>query len=291
MIKHRVLSNRFVLRYRVVGKGPPLVLLHTMRTQIEYFQKVETALAQGHTLYIVDLPGHGRSSILPVEYDEMLFRDSITEFLDRLELRGVTLVGESIGATLALSVAAESRKRVSRVVAINPYDYGETFGGGIRRGSGGWVVGIFEWLRRYTIEPAPLLAAVLAGGLVDPGKLPPSLFEELRRSGKRSGYRAMEASLFRNWRTWIAARRHYGAVRAPVTLVYSEHDWSRPEERERNRAVLRPERMITVPGAGHFLSLEKPEVVIDAVIGTASVPLLEQPSPGAFRELAARATV
>ena len=265
MLKHRILSNRFTLRYRQVGSGPPLVLMHTLRTQLDYFQKIVPALQERYTVYAVDLPGHGRSSILPVEYDETLFRDSMVEVLERLDLQDVTLAGESIGGTIALTVAAEAPKRVSRVVAINPYDYGERFGGGIRRGSGGWVIAFFQWFGRFTLEPSPLLATALAGGLQDRANLPAGLFAELRSSGGRRGYRAMEASLFGNWKSWVAARQRYKAVRAPVTLVYSDGDWSLPSERERNLAVLHPRRSITIAGAGHFVSLEKPEAVIDAI--------------------------
>jgi pimeloyl-ACP methyl ester carboxylesterase len=281
MLKHRILSNRFTLRYRQVGSGPPLVLLHTLRTQLDYFQKIVPALQERYTVYAVDLPGHGRSSILPVEYDEALFRDSMVEFLDRLDLQGVTLAGESIGGTIALTVAAAAPKRVARVVAINPYDYGEKFGGGIRRGSGGWVIAFFQWFGRFTLEPSPLLATALAGGLLDRSNLPAGLFAELRSSGGRRGYRAMEASLFGNWRSWVAARQHYKAVRAPVTLVYSDRDWSLPSERERNFTVLRPERTILIDGAGHFVSLERPGAVIDAITQEVTRKTAPRTSPGA----------
>ena len=46
MLKHRILSNRFTLRYRQVGSGPPLVLMHTLRTQLDYFQKIVPALQE-----------------------------------------------------------------------------------------------------------------------------------------------------------------------------------------------------------------------------------------------------
>src|SRR5712664_2220437 len=81
------LPNGFTLRYRKAGNGPPLVLMHPLRTQLEYFDRVVPALTGRYTVYAVDLPGHGDSSILPVEYTETLFRESLREFLDRLDLR------------------------------------------------------------------------------------------------------------------------------------------------------------------------------------------------------------
>jgi pimeloyl-ACP methyl ester carboxylesterase len=48
------------LRYLKAGVGKPLVLMHTIRTQLEYFQAVIPELAKHYTVYAVDLPGHGR---------------------------------------------------------------------------------------------------------------------------------------------------------------------------------------------------------------------------------------
>jgi pimeloyl-ACP methyl ester carboxylesterase len=54
-------------------------------------------------------------------------------FLEVLDLRDVTLAGVSIGASLALIVAARHNSRIARVVAINPYDYAK--GSGMARSS------------------------------------------------------------------------------------------------------------------------------------------------------------
>jgi pimeloyl-ACP methyl ester carboxylesterase len=47
------------LRYVRVGDGPVLLLLHTLRTQLDLFHKVIPELARDFTVYAVDLPGHG----------------------------------------------------------------------------------------------------------------------------------------------------------------------------------------------------------------------------------------
>ena len=127
--------------------------------------------------------------------DEELLRKSVTEFIQQLNLRDVTLVGESIGAVLALTVSAELPDRVVRAVALNPYDYSEKFGGGIRRSGNGWIIGLFDVFGSYTIEPKFLLAAVFRGGFYDPLKLPPDLLDELYRTGLRDGYRGAEYSI------------------------------------------------------------------------------------------------
>jgi pimeloyl-ACP methyl ester carboxylesterase len=76
----------------------------------------------------------------------------------------------------------------------------------------------------------------------------------------------MESSLFANWESWVAARERYSSASAAVTLVYSEWDWSNLDERERDRRSLHLERAITIAGAGHFASLERPQAVTDVLL-------------------------
>jgi pimeloyl-ACP methyl ester carboxylesterase len=262
------LNNGFILRYLRTGNGPPLVLMHTIRTQLDYFERLVPALKKHYEVYVLDLPGHGQSSILPVEYTEELFRKSVSEFITKLDLQEVTLVGESIGGVLALTVATELPGKVTQVVSLNPYDYGGNFGGGIRRSSNGWIISLFNVFGAYTIEPRFVLAAILKGGFYDPSRLPEDLLTEFYRTGKRDGYRAVEYSVFKNWRSWIGARKLYSDVTVPVTLVYSRDDWSNSRERERNRLAIPDAEFIIVDKAGHFASVEKPGEVANIVLST-----------------------
>ena len=63
--------DRLSLRYEKSGSGPPLLLLHTIRTQLEYFRDLVPLLDRHFTVYAVDLPGHGRSPVdSKAQYDE-----------------------------------------------------------------------------------------------------------------------------------------------------------------------------------------------------------------------------
>ena len=59
-------------------------------------------------------------------------------------------------------------------------------------------------------------------------------------------------------------------VDAPVTLVYSDHDWSRPAEREANLALIKRGKMIVIKDASHIASLERPEEFAQILIETLS---------------------
>ena len=100
-------GNRF--RYVRTGQGPIVVLLHTLRTQLDLFEKVVPGLAKHFTVYALDYPGHGYSDIPQARYDAEFFARSVEGFLDVLDLREVTLCGVSIGATIAL-IMPETRR-------------------------------------------------------------------------------------------------------------------------------------------------------------------------------------
>ena len=248
------------IRYLDLGQGQPLLLIHTLRTQLDYFQKVIPLLADEYRILAIDLPGHGYSSI-PTEapFDEPFFRKSVIEFIEQMNLRNLILVGESIGGVLALTVGASLPDRINHIFAFNPYDYGDKFGGGIRRGRYGFIIGLFALFGRFTYEIAPALKLVLSGGLVEPTKLPQSLFSEFVRVGNQKGYRQAEYLLYKYWRSWLDAKRLYDEVKAPVTLVDSEQDWSYPQEREDRKKHLSGAKFFVIPAAGHFSALEAPK--------------------------------
>ncbi|MEZ2143995.1 alpha/beta fold hydrolase [Bradyrhizobium sp. DN5] len=150
------ISDTLSVRFQKTGNGPPLLLIHTIRTQLEYFRSLAPLLAGSHTVYAIDLPGHGHSPIdSTASFDEPYFRRAVIGFIGELDLSNVTIVGESIGGALALTVAASLPQRVKRVYAINPYDYETRYGDGIRRGN---------WLANFIIGSLqiPVLGAVNA---------------------------------------------------------------------------------------------------------------------------------
>ena len=257
------------IRYLESGQGQALLLLHTLRTQFDYFQKLIPLLQEGYRVLAMDLPGHGYSSIPPhARFDEPFFRERVIEFIERLDLSNLTIVGESIGGVLALTSAATIPARIKQVFALNPYDYGEKFGGGIRRSSYGFMIGLFALFGQFTFEPSFILKLVLSGGFANPTKLPKSLFSELVKVGHQRNYCRAEYLLYKHWRSWPEATKLYSAVKVPVTLVYGEEDWSHPQEREDHKKYIQSAQFIILPAVGHFSSLEAPERLAEIVAGT-----------------------
>ena len=211
------------IRYIKTGSGPTLVLLHTLRTQLDIFEKVVPTLAKSFTIYALDYPGHGFSDIPKADYAPELFVKAVEGFLDKLDLNAVTLAGISIGGVIPLIIAAKHNPRVTKVIAINPYDYGG--GTGLARAN------VLAWLN-VTVGKVPVLGEafmrlrnayvekhILQGGAAHPSAITPGFAAQASASGRRPGHYQAFLSLLRHAYLWDAAREHYGDIEVPVLVM------------------------------------------------------------------------
>lgn len=258
------------LRYIKAGQGPIVVLLHTLRSQLDLFEKVVPQLAQHFTVYALDYPGHGYSDIPQAQYHAKFFTDHVEDFLEVLDLSDVTLAGISIGGSIALIIASRRNPRVKRVLAINPYDY-----------DGGRGMARSSFFARIIVVPANLpnigetvmrlrnfvfFRSVFFGGVADPASIPPALLKEMYLVGNRHGHYRAFLSLLRNSASWEAATSGYPNINIPVLLMWGEKDWARPAERAHDRDLIPGVEMVTIERGGHFLALDRPDAIISHLL-------------------------
>jgi pimeloyl-ACP methyl ester carboxylesterase len=262
------LTNGETVRVIKTGQGEPLVLMHTIRTQIEVFSEMIPFYAQKHTVYAVDLPGHGQSSInKKINYDEPYLRKSMIDLINKLGIESITLVGESIGATLSLTIAATIPNKIKQAIAVNTYDYETRYADGIRRGN--FIANFMMWNYSIPINGAIFaalenrffLSLVMNGGVTNIKKIPTWLMKLFDSTGHRPGYGYLGRNVLKNWRSWAKAPTLYNKIKSPVTLVYGEKDWSRNDERMRTLNNVPNAKLETITNSGHFLSIDNPDAL------------------------------
>ncbi|WP_324806795.1 alpha/beta fold hydrolase [Sphingomonas sp. LY29] len=100
------------------GTGRPLLMVHGLGGSRRSWDVIATQLGSQRELLLFDLPGHGAS---PAEADSGTFAGlarSLNDLIEREGLRGVDMVGSSLGARLVLEMAR--RGIAGNVVALDP---------------------------------------------------------------------------------------------------------------------------------------------------------------------------
>ncbi len=111
----------YQLHYRIMGTGSPLVLVHGFGVSGHVWQRVLPYLAQEHQVFIVDLPGYGRSTYretnAPWRLREMA--PLLVAWLQRMHLSSVHLVGHSMGGAIAIHIAAHAPELVKSLTLVD----------------------------------------------------------------------------------------------------------------------------------------------------------------------------
>ena len=257
------LDDGTYIRFKKVGKGPPILLLHTFRNRLEYTDNLSKLLKTKFTVYSIDLPGFGDSPINKnTIYDLSFFTKSIVNFIKSLKIKNLTIAGESIGATLAASVSVALPKIVKRIFMFNPYDYDSYFGEGIQRGNffakfilfhvGIPVIGNFF----SSLENRFILKNIMGGGFFDMKKLTDSYLHLLCKSLKKKGYVYHFRNVLSKFNKNNGIRDLYKKVSVPVELFYGSQDWAKESDKLQTQNLLKLDKFTTIDNSVHFSFLE-----------------------------------
>lgn len=110
------------INYLAAGRddGSPLLFLHGVTGRWQTWLPVMTAFAAEWRLYALDHRGHGRSGHVPDCYRVIDYAADTVAFLRRRVEQPAVLVGHSLGAIVAIAVAAEAPDAVRAVVLEDP---------------------------------------------------------------------------------------------------------------------------------------------------------------------------
>jgi len=109
------------MAYVEQGKGDPVLMLHGEPTWGYLYRHMIPPLAQAGRVIVPDLIGFGRSD-KPVAANAYSYKSHVRwvrKFVEQLDLRRVTLVGQDWGGLIGLRVLAQGPERFARLVAMN----------------------------------------------------------------------------------------------------------------------------------------------------------------------------
>jgi pimeloyl-ACP methyl ester carboxylesterase len=256
------------LHYRLEGSGPDIVLIHGFHTDMREWDDVAAGLTSTHRVMRYDVRGHGRSTMpttLPPSTDDLL------ALLDELQIARATIVGLSMGATIALDFALTHPARVDRLVLISP---------GI---PGVDVQPRLDWMKQDSWMK-PIIDAVRGGNPRRAAELwwEGPILDGVPKAGAQAD--RFRTIIFDNASIWTVksrppaldppAGKRLSEVSIPVLAVAGDIDTTGAQENARRVVdALRDGRLHTIAGAGHMISMQRPDEVIRLVNAFTAPPV------------------
>jgi pimeloyl-ACP methyl ester carboxylesterase len=222
-----------LVRYRAIGDGPPVLLVHGLGGSPRWWSRTTQALAEAHRVILPELPGFGfglRFGAQRVPFRLSEAPDVLHGLMDRLGISGARLVGHSLGALACAGVAARAPGRVDRLVLIAPP---------VRTAASGLLGNALPAAR--TILSLPLAAALTVA--TDIAVRSPLTL--LRAAGELLvGEHAAELA----------------RILVPTLLLWGSRDALVPTSGAAELAAAMPRcELRVIPGAGHVPMLDRPE--------------------------------
>jgi pimeloyl-ACP methyl ester carboxylesterase len=242
------------------GEGPTMVLLHGAGDQAGAWARIVPRLMDNHRLLIPDLPGHWNSAPRsgPIHVPQIL--GGLEALMDaRCADSTAILVGNSMGAWMAMLYARDNPDRVDRIVAIN--------GGALTNPD--TTVNIFPSTRD---EAYKTMQALLGPNT----PIPPGFVLDHVVRHAREGPAARFAETAAEMGDWVLDGRLH-EVTVPVELVWGAADGLMTMSYARRlRDGLPRARLSPVEDCGHIPQRECPYRLLGVMLEA-----LEQPPPEA----------
>ncbi|MET9919627.1 alpha/beta hydrolase [Streptomyces sp. NPDC006435] len=233
------------------GTGTPVVLLHGLAGHSGEWDTIARHLRARHRVVAVDQRGHGGSERRPHDRSRAAYVADVVAVLDQLDLRRPVLVGQSLGGHTAMLTAAAHPGLVHALVLVEAKP-GEA-DPDVPADIGGWLD---SWPVPFPSWEAAV--AFLGGGPVGEGWAA-GLEERDGAWWPRFDRDVMVDSLAENarhsyWDEWAG-------ITCPTLAVLGRSGIVAPEECDRMLRQRPGTVAMSIPGTGHDLHLERPDVL------------------------------
>ncbi|MBM4139787.1 MAG: alpha/beta fold hydrolase [Nitrospira sp.] len=254
-----------------VGKGPPIILIHGFGGSMWHWEYQQHALAQDFRVVTLDLPGSGLSDKPNIEYRPDQLLDFFVGFMDALQIPQATLVGNSMGAGLAIGMALEHPTRVSKLVLIGglpPQILLKLTSPSIKRAlesrAPSWIVSFGNWLFGGFVTESVLRELVH-----NPTLLTPAVIERSNRNRRRPGLLAPIMAARAALPLWeIDFAKRLNSLAHLTLIIWGEQDRVFPPSvGEELHRTISGSQLVIISAAGHLPQWEQPDLVNNLLIG------------------------
>ena len=115
------------INYTEKGKGFPLVLIHGLSDDLNFWKPLIPQLSKNFRIIALDLRGHGKSEKPDCNYSIKQFSEDIHEFLLKLNLKKAHFVGFSMGGAISLQFTIDYPEMVRSIILMSSFGYTDPY--------------------------------------------------------------------------------------------------------------------------------------------------------------------
>ena len=267
------------IRYREMGTGEPIVLVHGLLTNGELWREVAPRLAADFRVLVPDWPlgSHEIPLDAGADLSPLGLAQIIADFLSALKLEGVTLVGNDTGGALCQLVAIHHPERLGRLV-LTPCDAYENFLPPAFRPLQaaaripGSIFGILQSLRAPAARRAPLAYGWVtkrADDALTRAWIAPALSSRAIRREIASMLKGISD------RYTLEAAQRFAEFTKPVLIAWAPEDrFFKLSHAERLAAAFPDARLELIEDSYTFVPIDQPERTAELIAAFAREPAL-----------------
>ena len=272
--EHYEVIDGIRLHYVDEGSGPPILLVHGQPTWSYLYRKmIRPLVAAGYRCIAPDLMGFDLSDKPTDESAYTLGRhvELVTGLVEKLQLAGVTIVGQDWGGPVGLRYAIDHQDNVRSLVILNtlvkitpvPLLFTFVFRNG---GFSSFLVRRLDLFRKIIFRRGWPFRRPLEGGVMEQYKMPHptaasragiAAFPKMIPGNDRhpnAAYISQIDSVLRNWDV-------------PVLVMFSDGDIAfKPTEGQRIAEMVPDGRFQVVRNAGHYLQEDAGEEIAQRMV-------------------------
>jgi pimeloyl-ACP methyl ester carboxylesterase len=237
------------LAYKKLGEGKPLIILHGLFGMSDNWLTIARRIALKHTVYLLDQRNHGDSPHTP-EFSYQILAEDLESFIREHDLGDVRIIGHSMGGKAAMCHALTHGERVEKLVIVDiaPKAYQHPF---------------FQRLLDFMLQLDPArfgkrseIDHAFMEVIPDPG-VRHFILKNLERTEQGFRWKINVASLHDNLDQIFAEIGCGRSFERPVLFVRGgRSDYILDEDEAAIKALFPRARLVTIPGASHWLHAE-----------------------------------
>ncbi len=255
------------MRYLDEGRGEPLVMVHGNPSWSFEFRELIKHFSPTHRCLAADHLGFGLSD-KPANWDYFPHQhaENLESWLESLQLENITMLVGDWGGPIGLSYAIRHPRKIRRIVITNTWLwsvrddwYYQVFSSFVGGRIGRWLI------RRYNFFAGAILKATYGNR----NKLTPEIHQHYQRPfadpEERIGTWVFPKQIIASseWLNWLWSKRQALSGKLDLILWGMKDIAFRRKELKRWTREFPDARVVRFPAAGHFLTEEEPQALMD----------------------------